>query len=1125
MTAANRLTENRFIFPHRLASGEVRTVEVYSSPLQREGRSLLFSIIHDVTEQHRAEQSLKKSEERFRTLVEDAPVAIGISRNGTNLFVNRTFLRMFGYDSADELLGRPLVDHWAPEWRPILQERAFKRAQGAPAPTSYEGVALAKDGSRFSVHVAVATVDLPDGPASVGFLTNVTEREQAEQSLRTSERRFASAFELAAIGMALVSLQGQWLKVNRALCQMVGYTAEELCSMRFQDLTHPEDLEADAAQTRRLLAGEIDSFQLEKRYFHKDGRILWILLSVSLVKDDGGRPLHFISQIHDITQRRRAEEERGLAEDALKESEERYRLLVELSPDAVLVHKEGRIAFANASAAALFGASAPGDLVGTEIYRLIHPDFRAVVAERSRRIQRLGESVPREEQKCLRLDGTPFDIEVSSAPILWLGARSSLTMIRDTSDRKRTEEALRESERELRSLLVAAERHAKELELRDEALKSVSAELDLSVIFRTVVESLGRVLGYAQVSIYVREHDDSLVLQHQIGYRSVVERIPIARGVAGRVFRSGIPELIRDVKADPDFIEALQGIVSEICIPLRDQGRPVGVLNVESTGTVVLTDADLRLVRAIGEQVDIALSKARLYAEANANARRYSDLVTNLGEGIAVVDLEERFRFANPAAEAVFGVAPGGLVGRSLADFLSPAELAHALAETVKRRQGESSRYELVIRRTDGETRQIEVVATPQRDPNDEVTGTQGIFRDVTDVRRAEEERARLQGQLQQAQKMEAVGRLAGGVAHDFNNLLQVIIGYSELALGSLTREAAPSEEIRTILDAARRSVDLTRQLLAFARKQEVAPRVIDLNESISKALKMLRRLIGEDVELIWKPGPSLWLVKVDPAQVDQILVNLATNSRDAIEGVGELTVTTSNRVIDAAWCRTHEGCVPGAYVVLTVSDTGKGMAPDVLQHVFEPFFTTKGVGQGTGLGLATVYGIVKQNRGFVDVQSEPGLGSTFRILLPSVAEPAEESPIEPDGTAYRGSETILVVEDEDSIAKLTERILTRPGYSVLRARTPGEALDLVQRGAERPTLLLTDVVMPEMNGKELFQRLLARQPDIKALFMSGYTADVISQRGVIEEGTQFIQKPFSSRDLAVKVREVLDRG
>ena len=371
---------------------------------------------------------------------------------------------------------------------------------------------------------------------------------------------------------------------------------------------------------------------------------------------------------------------------------------------------------------------------------------------------------------------------------------------------------------------------------------------------------------------------------------------------------------------------------------------------------------------------------------------------------------------------------------------------------------------------------------------------------------------------------MESVGRLAGGVAHDFNNMLGVIIGRAEMALEPDASTDKLQHDLKEILKAAQRSADLTRQLLAFARKQTAIPKILDLNDTISGTLKMLRRLIGEEIDLFWVPELDLWKVKIDPSQVDQILADLVVNARDAISGVGAITLRTENVVIDDSYGEETPEFIPGEYVLLTLSDTGAGMSQEVRENIFEPFFTTREVGEGTGLGLSTVYGVVKQNDGFIDVASEPGKGTVFKIYLPRFqAEITKVPPGELAGKRPTGTETILLVEDDEAILNLGKMILEKLGYTVLAARTPKHAINLVEEHPGDLHLLITDVVMPEMNGRELAERLNAFLPDLKCLYMSGYTSDVIAHRGILEEGVNFIRKPFGSDDLAAKVRQVLD--
>jgi two-component system, cell cycle sensor histidine kinase and response regulator CckA len=398
------------------------------------------------------------------------------------------------------------------------------------------------------------------------------------------------------------------------------------------------------------------------------------------------------------------------------------------------------------------------------------------------------------------------------------------------------------------------------------------------------------------------------------------------------------------------------------------------------------------------------------------------------------------------------------------------------------------------------------------------------LVQDISERKRAAAEQQELQTRLAQAQKMEAVGRLAGGVAHDFNNMLGVIIGHAELAMRQIDPNHPLYTDLVEIHHAAQRSADLTRQLLAFARKQLITPVVLQLNDTIEPMLKMLRRLIGEDIQLDWRPGAALWPVKIDPGQFSQILINLCLNARDAIVGAGAISIETQNVVRDTAYSVDKGWFVPGEYVQLAVSDTGCGMDQEVQANLFEPYFTTKLEGQSGGLGLATVYGAVKQNKGFVHIYSEPGQGTTVKIYLPrAVGQVVAIEPARPGVSG--GQETVLVVEDEPAILRLATAVLERLGYTVLTANHPGEALARATQHAGTIDLLVTDVVMPEMNGRELAARVMANHPRLKCLFMSGYTANVIARQGVLDEGVWFLQKPFSIDQLARKVREVLEEA
>ena len=517
--------------------------------------------------------------------------------------------------------------------------------------------------------------------------------------------------------------------------------------------------------------------------------------------------------------------------------------------------------------------------------------------------------------------------------------------------------------------------------------------------------------------------------------------------------------------------------------------------------------------------------KRRAEAALMQAAREWSVAMDASDDVIYLLDLKRRIVRANKTFYLATGVTPEFAIGRHIVEVVHPQGEATPCPVCLAQEEKRDLQVIMEADHPDNPVgRPLEITVKIIRDQEEHPLSILMTLHDLSAARKEMEEKATLERQLQQAQKMESVGRLAGGVAHDFNNMLGVILGHAEMALMRVDPVQPIHADLTEILKAGKRSADLTRQLLAFARRQTVTPEILDLNEIGAGMLTMLQRLIGEGIHLHWQPAADLWPIRVDPSQIDQILVNLCVNARDAIADVGRITIETENRSFDEEYCAGHAGFVPGEYVRLSVSDDGRGMDQETLAHVFEPFFTTKGVGGGTGLGLATVYGIVKQNNGFVNVYSEVGNGTTFTIYLPRHAGKGEQARTEEAAEpVMRGHETILLVEDEPAILEMTTMMLEMQGYTVLAASTPGEALRLAREHAGEMHLLITDVVMPEMNGRDLAKNLLSLYPDLKCLFMSGYTADIIAHHGVLDEGVSFIQKPFSRQELAVKVRKVLE--
>ncbi|MBC7252241.1 MAG: PAS domain S-box protein, partial [Anaerolineae bacterium] len=576
-------------------------------------------------------------------------------------------------------------------------------------------------------------------------------------------------------------------------------------------------------------------------------------------------------------------------------------------------------------------------------------------------------------------------------------------------------------------------------------------------------------------------------------------------------------------------------------VPIHIENQLFGILCLVSSHRREQLAAEQRLVSTAAAYLAPVLRNVWRYqtleqqvAQRTAELRReiierqraeeaYRAVVDYSLQGLAIIQ-DKRFVFVNQAYADIFGYTVEEMLAFSADEaraLIYPEDRAATVQRHRRRLAGEPAepRYEMRIIRKDGTVRWIETFVRPVQFRGE--PAVQSAIIDIT-------ERKHLEEQLRQAQKMEALGRLAGGVAHDFNNLLTAIIGYTDLLLREFPPYDPKREDLQEIRQAAERAAALTRQLLAFSRKQVLELRVLDLNTTVSNLEKMLRRLIGEDIELVTHLAPDLDRVKADPGQIEQVIMNLAVNARDAMPQGGQLTIETKNVFLDEEYVRQHVEMQPGPYVMLAVSDTGIGMDKETMSHLFEPFFTTKEMGEGTGLGLATVYGIVKQSGGHITVYSEPGLGTTFKVYLPRTEEGAAtaELQLQVPAELLQGQETILVVEDEEVVRELAVRILRKRGYTVLQAQDGAEALRVCREHQGPIHLLITDVVMPGgMSGRQVAEQLQPLQPEMKVIYMSGYTENAIVHHGVLELGAVLLQKPFTPSSLAHKVRQMLDEN
>jgi two-component system, cell cycle sensor histidine kinase and response regulator CckA len=670
---------------------------------------------------------------------------------------------------------------------------------------------------------------------------------------------------------------------------------------------------------------------------------------------------------------------------------------------------------------------------------------------------------------------------------------------------------------------------------------AVNTTADLDELFATIHHTLGTILDTSNFYIALYEKDDDSVTFPYI-VDSVDSRYPPVIAVSktasltAEVIRKGLPLLVS--KAEILARRAASPYPAPSCtpsevwlgVPLITLDRLVGVMAVQSyLDPGCYNQADLKVMVAVAEQVALSIERKRMVLALASQRRRLENIIEAARIGTWEWDIESGAIVCNPRWAEIIGYTLEELAPCTIAlwrKILHPDDAPVAARLLEQHLAGDLSYYhcECRIQHKNGHwvwilTRGRLITRSPEGKP----LLMFGTHTDISARKEAESERQSLQEKLAKARQLESVGQLAGGIAHNFNNMLGVILGYVELVLEQVEESQPIYPALLGVQQAAERSARLTRQLLAYARRQTIAPKVINLNQTLAEMLAMLHRLAGEHIDLVWRPGQELGLVKIDPAQLDQIMVELAVNAREHLGESGQLIMETSNATVDASYQDGHLYAACGEYVLLTVSDTGFGIEPETLSRLFEPFFSSKGIGMGTGLGLATVYGIVKQNNGFINVYSEPGRGTSLKIYLPRY-DAATESQLPPDSGASSGPKgTILLVEDQQSILNTVREMLEELGYRVLIAPGPLAAIDLAAEHNNRLDLLMTDVVMPEMNGGELAKKLLAAYPRLRCLFMSGYTANVTVRHGLLEEGVHFLQKPFSTRELAIKLQVIFN--
>jgi len=1011
---------------------------------------------------------------------------------GTIEFLSPAFAALTGW-SADEWIGRPFAELVYADDLPRAIEKYTALLRGEKLPPYELRIVTKAGGFIVGEFHSAPFVEQGRVVGKQGIARDITDRKRADEARQATEERFRTLFESADEALFLMD-GAAFVDINTKCIEMFGlHDRSDMVGHSPMDYSPP--VQPDGRDSReKALEHIVAASQGRPQRFYwkhsrKDGATFDAEVSLNALTLNG--KVHLQAIVRDITARRAAEQ-------AMRESEERFRLLSEAAFEGVVISEQGKVVDCNEDIAGMLGYTRE-EMIGKPVLDFVAREDAELVAERQR-----SESTERYEHAMRRKDGSRFPVEVQGRTIPYQGRKLRVTAIRDITERRRSE-------------------------LVQHAIFRISeaahAALSLQELFAAIHRIVGELMPARNfyIALYDAESGTLSFPYFVDEYDETPAPKALSRGLTEYVLRTGkpllaTPEVSLDLerRGEVELIGAPS--VDWLGVPLVAAGTTTGVLVVQTYAEGIrYSEGDRDLLQFVSAQIAMAVQRKRAEEALRRSEGSLRGFVDNAVFGISRSTADGTVIAANQALARMLGyLSPDELIGRRIdTTFYRRPEDRDGVVELMQRGD-RFENLEAEWKRRDGSPLTVRLSGRVVHGPGGGVEGYEVIVEDST-------ERRTLEAQLRQSQKMEAVGQLAGGVAHDFNNLLTTILASSEMLASGLPAGAPHREDVEMIHQAARRASELTRDLLAFSRRQTLELQAVPLGGLVADFARLARRIVPEDVEVTVQVDAPGAVVRADPGAIEQMLMNLVTNSRDAMPTGGTLRLVVGHGVIDEDYCRANGWGSPGEYVVLTVADTGSGMDAKTQQHIFEPFFTTKPVGQGTGLGMAMVYGLVKQHGGFVNVYSEPGLGTTVRIYFPAIAEAPSPKRATAAGEIRDGRETILLVEDDATLRRTGKRVLEKFGYTVVTATDGLDALNIIRTRPTPADLIISDVVMPHTSGPQLLSALREAGAAPRILFTSGYPARDVQERSMLDIGVPFLAKPWTITELLRKVREVLD--